>query len=56
MNEFNLFYTGSTTKTNLNFIAFPPPLKESLLPQAPVIVQALDQAFDAYVFIKCFKL
>ncbi|CAH1725698.1 forkhead box protein K2-like [Aphis gossypii] len=39
--------SGSTTKTNLNFIAFPPPIKESLLPQAPVIVQALDQTFDA---------
>ncbi|VVC25258.1 Hypothetical protein CINCED_3A009917 [Cinara cedri] len=39
--------TGSTTKTNLNFIAFPPPLKESLLPQAPVIVQTIDQTFDA---------
>ncbi|XP_025421672.1 forkhead box protein K2-like isoform X2 [Sipha flava] len=38
---------GSTTKTNLNFITFPPPLKESLLPQAPVIVQTLDQTFDA---------
>lgn len=42
---------GSTTKTNLNFITFPPPLKESLLPQAPVIVQTLDQAFDPYVLI-----
>ncbi|XP_050432717.1 forkhead box protein K2 [Adelges cooleyi] len=39
--------SGSSTKTNLNFIAFPPPpLKESMLPQAPVIVQALDQTFD----------
>lgn len=42
-----IIFIGGTTKTNLNFIAFPPPLKESLLPQAPVIVQALDQTFDA---------
>ncbi|XP_050542933.1 forkhead box protein K2-like [Daktulosphaira vitifoliae] len=38
--------SGSNPKSNLNFIAFPPPLKESMLPQAPVIVQALDQTFD----------
>lgn len=37
---------GSNPKSNLNFIAFPPPLKESVLPQAPVIVQALDQTYD----------
>lgn len=42
-----ILFIGSTPKPNLNFIAFPPPLKESLLPQAPVIVQALDQAYDA---------
>lgn len=44
---FFFFFFLGTSKTNLNLIAFTPPIKEvGLIPQAPVIVQALDQTYN----------